>query len=91
MGKPLGATFLGIAILVLGVGGRRYFESQVGWWISLCRSMDESRQIILEINHSGLVKRIKDISFDRKDADMAVVASTGSSVVNSQPAEAVYF
>ena len=29
VGKPLGATFLGIAILVLGVGGRRYFESQV--------------------------------------------------------------
>lgn len=31
IGKPLGATFLGIAILVLGVGGRRYFESQ--YWI----------------------------------------------------------
>ena len=29
LGKPLGATFLGIAILVLGVGGRRYFEGQV--------------------------------------------------------------
>ena len=29
VGKPLGATFLGIAILVLLVGGRRYFESQV--------------------------------------------------------------
>ncbi|MCJ1289429.1 hypothetical protein MMC34_000961 [Xylographa carneopallida] len=29
VGKPLGATFLGIAILVLVVGGRRYFESQV--------------------------------------------------------------
>ena len=29
LGKPLGATFLGIAILVLLVGGRRYFESQV--------------------------------------------------------------
>ena len=35
VGKPLGATFLGIAILVLLVGSRRYFESQVcqrhGW------------------------------------------------------------
>ncbi|MCJ1403235.1 hypothetical protein MMC11_006458 [Xylographa trunciseda] len=31
VGKPLGATFLGIAILVLVVGGRRYFESQ--YWI----------------------------------------------------------
>ncbi|MCJ1376271.1 hypothetical protein MMC20_007513 [Loxospora ochrophaea] len=31
LGKPLGAVFLGIAILVLGVGGRRYFESQ--YWI----------------------------------------------------------
>lgn len=31
VGKPLGATFLGIAILVLLVGGRRYFESQ--YWI----------------------------------------------------------
>ena len=31
VGKPLGATFLGIAILVLLVGGRRYFESQVCW------------------------------------------------------------
>lgn len=29
VGKPLGATFLGIAIVVLVVGGRRYFESQV--------------------------------------------------------------
>ncbi|MCJ1281269.1 hypothetical protein MMC26_000587 [Xylographa opegraphella] len=29
VGKPLGATFLAIAILVLVVGGRRYFESQV--------------------------------------------------------------
>ncbi|MCJ1301616.1 hypothetical protein MMC08_004417 [Hypocenomyce scalaris] len=29
LGKPLGATFLGISILVLVVGGRRYFESQV--------------------------------------------------------------
>ncbi|KAL8951261.1 MAG: hypothetical protein Q9222_002763 [Ikaeria aurantiellina] len=31
IGKPLGATFLGIAIVVLLVGGRRYFESQ--YWI----------------------------------------------------------
>lgn len=29
VGKPLGATFLGIAILVLIVGVRRYFEGQV--------------------------------------------------------------
>ncbi|TVY58942.1 hypothetical protein LSUE1_G008927 [Lachnellula suecica] len=28
MGKPLGATFLGISILMLGVGFHRYFESQ---------------------------------------------------------------
>ncbi|KAL8841488.1 MAG: hypothetical protein Q9170_000871 [Blastenia crenularia] len=28
VGKPLGATFLGIAIVMLLVGGRRYFESQ---------------------------------------------------------------
>ena len=31
VGKPLGATFLGIAILVLLIGARRYFESQVCW------------------------------------------------------------
>jgi uncharacterized membrane protein YidH (DUF202 family) len=31
MGKPLGATFLGISIVVLLVGSRRYFESQ--YWI----------------------------------------------------------
>ncbi|MCJ1462176.1 hypothetical protein MMC07_000776 [Pseudocyphellaria aurata] len=31
LGKPLGATFLGIAIVILLVGGRRYFESQ--YWI----------------------------------------------------------
>ncbi|KAL8810078.1 MAG: hypothetical protein Q9200_002874 [Gallowayella weberi] len=31
VGKPLGATFMGIAIVVLLVGGRRYFESQ--YWI----------------------------------------------------------
>ena len=35
MGKPLGATFLGIAILVLLAGGRRYFESQVWYFLSL--------------------------------------------------------
>ena len=35
VGKPLGATFLGIAILVLFIGGRRYFESQVWTSISL--------------------------------------------------------
>ncbi|KAL8720557.1 MAG: hypothetical protein Q9225_002603 [Loekoesia sp. 1 TL-2023] len=29
VGKPLGATFLGIAIIMLLVGARRYFESQV--------------------------------------------------------------
>ena len=29
VGKPLGATFLVISIVVLLVGGRRYFESQV--------------------------------------------------------------
>ena len=28
-GKPLGATFLGIAIVILFIGWRRYFESQV--------------------------------------------------------------
>lgn len=28
MGKPLGATFLGISILMLAVGFHRYFESQ---------------------------------------------------------------
>lgn len=28
MGKPLGATFLGIAILVLLIGLNRYYESQ---------------------------------------------------------------
>ncbi|KAG0651071.1 hypothetical protein D0Z07_2366 [Hyphodiscus hymeniophilus] len=28
MGKPLGATFLGISILILGVGFHRYFEGQ---------------------------------------------------------------
>ena len=29
VGKPLGATFLGIAIVMLFIGWRRYFESQV--------------------------------------------------------------
>jgi uncharacterized membrane protein YidH (DUF202 family) len=28
MGKPLGATFLGISIVMLFVGFRRYFEGQ---------------------------------------------------------------
>ena len=28
MGKPLGATFLGISILVLLLGSKRYFETQ---------------------------------------------------------------
>lgn len=31
VGKPLGATFIGIAILILIVGFHRYFESQ--YWI----------------------------------------------------------
>jgi hypothetical protein len=31
LGKPLGATFIGIAILVLGIGFHRYFESQ--YWV----------------------------------------------------------
>jgi uncharacterized membrane protein YidH (DUF202 family) len=31
MGKPLGATFLGISIVILAVGFHRYFESQ--FWI----------------------------------------------------------
>jgi uncharacterized membrane protein YidH (DUF202 family) len=31
MGKPLGATFLGISIVILSVGFHRYFESQ--FWI----------------------------------------------------------
>ena len=37
VGKPLGATFLGIAIVILVVGGRRYFESQVcaSWHMDL--------------------------------------------------------
>jgi uncharacterized membrane protein YidH (DUF202 family) len=30
MGKPLGATFIGIAIMVLLIGVNRYYESQ-GW------------------------------------------------------------
>ena len=29
LGKPLGSIFLGVAIVVLIVGGRRYFEGQV--------------------------------------------------------------
>lgn len=36
VGKPLGATFLGIAVVILLIGGRRYFESQV--WSSRNRS-----------------------------------------------------
>ena len=28
MGKPLGATFIGISIVMLGIGFHRYFESQ---------------------------------------------------------------
>ena len=37
VGKPLGATFLGIAVVVLLLGGRRYFESQVcaSWHMDL--------------------------------------------------------
>lgn len=31
IGKPLGATFIGVAILILYIGFRRYFESQ--YWI----------------------------------------------------------
>lgn len=31
VGKPLGATFIGIAVLILVVGFHRYFESQ--YWI----------------------------------------------------------
>lgn len=31
LGKPLGATFIGVAILVLFIGFHRYFESQ--YWV----------------------------------------------------------
>jgi hypothetical protein len=31
LGKPLGATFIGIAILVLAIGFHRYFEAQ--YWV----------------------------------------------------------
>lgn len=31
IGKPLGSTFIGVAILILAVGFHRYFESQ--YWI----------------------------------------------------------
>lgn len=31
MGKPLGSTFIGVAILILLIGFHRYFESQ--YWI----------------------------------------------------------
>ena len=31
VGKPLGSTFIGVAILILFVGFHRYFESQ--YWI----------------------------------------------------------
>lgn len=31
LGKPLGATFIGIAMIVLAIGFHRYFESQ--FWV----------------------------------------------------------
>ena len=52
IGKPLGATFLGIAILVLGVGGRRYFESQVG----ILSSTDEASCVTIKAKNLGLGK-----------------------------------
>lgn len=33
LGKPLGSIFLGVAIVVLIVGGRRYFEGQVCFFL----------------------------------------------------------
>lgn len=56
-GKPLGATFLGIAIVVLLVGGRRYFESQV-WPISIVRKQpfvtSVDQELFYDISASGL-------------------------------------
>lgn len=49
LGKPLGATFLGIAMVVLIVGGRRYFESQVRA-ISSSQCLPVSRGLKRQLN-----------------------------------------
>jgi hypothetical protein len=77
VGKPLGATFLGISILVLIVGGRRYFESQV------CFSPEPRlgvSWIMTYIAHVG--------GFFGEDSADERLHSTGLSEANSLPVEA---
>ncbi|KAL8673985.1 MAG: hypothetical protein Q9168_001628 [Polycauliona sp. 1 TL-2023] len=74
VGKPLGATFMGIAILILLVGGRRYFESQVRrFFKDLFTSASKQAPTFCQMMHA-------DGSHD----------SIGSSAANSQPAEEAF-
>ncbi len=53
IGKPLGATFLGISILVLLTGGRRYFEGQ--YWIIRGKFPASRGSVILVTAVAGLL------------------------------------
>lgn len=67
MGKPLGATFLGISIVVLFLGFHRYFESQ--HWI-IKGKFPASR---------GSVALISAIAFALMVTSLAVVLIVGPS------------
>ncbi|KAK6526273.1 hypothetical protein TWF694_004877 [Orbilia ellipsospora] len=54
MGKPLGATFLGIAILVLLVGLNRYYESQ-GWLLKGKFPASRGSILFLTVIAAGLI------------------------------------
>ncbi|KAI4257317.1 MAG: hypothetical protein L6R42_005747 [Xanthoria sp. 1 TBL-2021] len=84
VGKPLGATFMGIAILILIVGGRRYFESQVRY-SKLVTSFNAATARMI----SNWALKAAHESIKGMHADWSYY-SIGLSEANSRPAEAAF-
>lgn len=84
VGKPLGATFMGIAILILIVGGRRYFESQVRY-SKLVTSFNAATARMI----SNRALKAAHESIKGMHADWSHY-SIGLSEANSRPAEAAF-
>lgn len=83
LGKPLGATFLGIAVLILIIGGRRYFESQVCSKDAVAAKMPLRQPLPPSVRIFLIPVQNNLLEADTNDC------STGSSEGNSQQAEEV--
>lgn len=70
VGKPLGATFLGIAVVILLIGGRRYFESQV-WSSQDFSSFTRIQQVVLGLSRTICSPRFG-IFMEEHQADRAL-------------------